>query len=312
MDGSGSVGNCEFQRGKAAIKNLMKSENAVAIKNGFDEKYAAVTFSSSARVNFKFLPYSTAEQRLRVIQFPGGATNTQAGLAEAMKLFLESLTGICFAVTKFPPVRKLCGNFPEIPFTAVFKVFYLQFTELLTDLENKSGFAVKPFVFPRAPTKLSRKKEKKRREKRVSTGYASGYTATAFSYLTPRRYTSMTATLINRMYVLFVPGGRFAFRKNVLLITDGQSNVQPQLTKANADKLKRLGVHIYVFAVGSYIPGIGEMVQVAGSSSTPTPAEGYLFRINGYHQLWEFSKLVVTKLASTGKYISLSPAPSPC
>ena len=122
MDGSGSVGNCEFQRGKAAIKNMMMSANAVAVKNKYDDKYAAVTFSTSARVNFKFLPYSTAEQKLTMIQFPSGSTNTQAGLAEARKLFVESLTGICFAVTKFPPVRKLCGNFPEIPFTEVLKV----------------------------------------------------------------------------------------------------------------------------------------------------------------------------------------------
>ena len=122
MDGSGSVGVCEFKRGKAAIKNMMKSANAVAVKNKYDEKYAAVTFSTSARVNFKFLPYSTAEQKLSMIQFPSDSTNTQAGLAEAMKLFVESLTGICFAVTKFPPVRKLCGNFPEIPFTEVLKV----------------------------------------------------------------------------------------------------------------------------------------------------------------------------------------------
>ena len=109
MDGSGSVGNCEFKRGKAAIKNMMKSANAVAVENKYDEKYAAVTFFDSASVNFKFLPYSTAEQRLSMVQFPDGVTNTQAGLAEAMKLFVESLTGICFAVTKFLPVRKLCG-----------------------------------------------------------------------------------------------------------------------------------------------------------------------------------------------------------
>ncbi|XP_073228234.1 collagen alpha-1(VI) chain-like [Porites lutea] len=198
MDGSGSVGNCEFQRGKAAIKNMMKSANAVAVKNKDDVKYAAVTFSTSARVNFKFLPYSTAEQKLSMIQFPSGSTNTQAGLAEAMKLFVESLTG-----------------------------------------------------------------------------------------------------------------GRFADRKNVLLITDGQSNVKKHLTVPNADRLKRLGVHIYVFAVGSYISGIGEMVQLAGSSSSSSP-DDFLFRMNSYHQLWEFSKLVVTKLASSGKYISLSPAPSPC
>ena len=122
MDGSGSVRKCQFQRGKVAIKNMMKSANAVAVKNKYDEKYAAVTFSDSASVNFKFLPYSTAEQKLSMVQFPNGYTNTQAGLAEAMKLFVESLTGICFVVTKFPPVRKLCGNFPEIPFTEVLKV----------------------------------------------------------------------------------------------------------------------------------------------------------------------------------------------
>ena len=118
MDGSGSVGPCEFERGKAAMNNLMKSANGKAVKEGFDEKYAAVTFSTKASVNFKFLPYSTAKQKLSMIQFPDGSTNTQAGLTEAMKLFLQSaLIGICFAVTKFPPVRKLCGNFPEIPFT---------------------------------------------------------------------------------------------------------------------------------------------------------------------------------------------------
>ena len=93
MDGSGSVGDCEFRRGKVAIKNLMKSANAVAVEKRYDEKYAAVTFSSSASVNFKFLPYSTAERRLSMINFPSGATNTQAGLAEARNLFLESLTG---------------------------------------------------------------------------------------------------------------------------------------------------------------------------------------------------------------------------
>ena len=86
---------------------MMKSANAVAVKNKFDEKYAAVTFASSAKVNFKFLPYSTAEQKLTMVQYPSGSSNTQAGLAEAMKLFVESLTG-SFAVTKFPLVRKLC------------------------------------------------------------------------------------------------------------------------------------------------------------------------------------------------------------
>ena len=86
------------------MKNLMETANAVAVEEGIDEKYAAVTFSSLASVNFKFLPYSIAEQKFTMIKYPAGSTNTQAGLAEAMNLFLESLQGICFAVTKFPPV----------------------------------------------------------------------------------------------------------------------------------------------------------------------------------------------------------------
>ena len=161
-------------------------------------------------------------------------------------------------------------------------------------------------MVPRAPAKFLRK------EKKIVCQQARlpGIIATTFSYLTTRRI-YFHECLSHKSHVLFVPGGRFADRKNVLLITDGQSNVQPTLTVPNADKLKRLGVHIYVFAVGSYISGIGEMVQVAGSSSNPNP-DDYLFRIKGYHQLWEFTKLVVTKLASTGKYISLSPQPSPC
>ena len=93
MDGSGSVGDCEFRRGKVAIKNLMKSANAIAVEERYDQKYAAVTFSSSASVNFKFSPYSTAVQRLSMINFPSGSTNTQAGLAEARNLFLESMAG---------------------------------------------------------------------------------------------------------------------------------------------------------------------------------------------------------------------------
>ena len=114
------------------------------------------------------------------------------------------------------------------------------------------------------------------------------------------------------MHVLFVPDGRFADTKNVLLITDGKSNVKPDLTVPNAKRLKKSGAYIYVFAVGDYIDGIGELVQVAGSSSKPDDYQDYLFRLTNYNQFWNFSRLVVTKLESTGKYISLSPEPSPC
>ena len=149
IDGSGSVGDCEFKKGNAGMKNLMETANAVAVEEGIDDKYAAVTFSSLASVNFKFLPYSIAEQKFTMIKYPAGSTNTQAGLAEAMNLFLESLKGICFAVTKFPSVRKLCGNIPEIRFTEDLRVFHLQLTE-----RNKSGFAAKLVVVPREPSQI--------------------------------------------------------------------------------------------------------------------------------------------------------------
>ena len=42
------------------------------------------------------------------------------------------------------------------------KELYPQFTELLSDLENKSGFTAKPVVVPRAPAKLLRKKKEKK------------------------------------------------------------------------------------------------------------------------------------------------------
>ena len=164
-------------------------------------------------------------------------------------------------------------------------------------------------MVPRAPAKFLRKKRKEKKNV-CQQARLPGIIATAFNYLTPRRI-YFHDCLTHKLHALFVPGGRFADHKNVLLITDGQSNVHPTLTVSNADKLKRLGVNIYVFAVGDYIPGIGEMVQVAGSKDSTKP-DPYLFRIKGYHQLWEFTKLVVTKLASTGKYISLSPQPSPC
>ena len=90
MDGSGSVGKCEFDRGKAAMKNMILSASA---DTSVDDKFAAVTFSSSARVNFKFLSPSAAQQRFMRISYPGGMTNTQAGLETAKTLFQDSSAG---------------------------------------------------------------------------------------------------------------------------------------------------------------------------------------------------------------------------
>ena len=90
MDGSGSVGRCEFDKGKTALSNMMELASAT----GISTKYAAVTFASSAKVEFKFEPYATAGNKIKGIHYPNGATNTQAGLTEAKKLFDDPSSGI--------------------------------------------------------------------------------------------------------------------------------------------------------------------------------------------------------------------------
>ena len=93
LDGSGSIGHCEFEKGKTALSYLMGS--AKGSNPAFDTQYAAVTFASSATVNFKFLKYAAAAANIMRIRYPGGSrTNTQAGLNEALKLFLNSASGI--------------------------------------------------------------------------------------------------------------------------------------------------------------------------------------------------------------------------
>ena len=89
LDSSGSIGSDQFNNGKKALKNMMRLER----KGGNDTKYAAVTFSGVAVINFSFLPYAEAEKGILTIPYQGGGTNTQAGLAEAKKLFDDLGTG---------------------------------------------------------------------------------------------------------------------------------------------------------------------------------------------------------------------------
>ena len=89
LDGSGSVPRCDFSKAKEALKHLMDTLH----KPGYDSKYAAVTFGTTATVNFKFLPYSSAASEITRISYPSGSTNTQAGLAEAKKLFDDPNSG---------------------------------------------------------------------------------------------------------------------------------------------------------------------------------------------------------------------------
>ena len=81
MDGSGSIGACEFDNGKKAMKRLLEYDQP-----GINATYAMVTFGSNARRDFNFLPRKEAATRISAVRFPSGSTNTQAGLADALDL----------------------------------------------------------------------------------------------------------------------------------------------------------------------------------------------------------------------------------
>ena len=90
MDGSISVRKCEFERGKTAMRNVILAASG---DDRVDEKFAAVTFSRTAKVNFKFQSPSEALQNIMKITYPNDWTNTQAGLEKAKTLFQDSLAG---------------------------------------------------------------------------------------------------------------------------------------------------------------------------------------------------------------------------
>ncbi|KAK3715035.1 hypothetical protein QZH41_002684 [Actinostola sp. cb2023] len=70
-------------------------------------------------------------------------------------------------------------------------------------------------------------------------------------------------------YKLFLTnksGYRRLSYKRLLIVTDGQSNVEKQKTLYNAFRLKNMGIEIFVVAVGKYLRGIAEIVGLASSS----------------------------------------------
>ena len=97
MDGSGSIGSCEFTKGKKALQ--------IMIGVAYGAKVAAVTFASSATVNFNFMPYNLAANKMINIPYPNGGTNTQAGLTEAKKLFDDSSSGINVILYSITPLN---------------------------------------------------------------------------------------------------------------------------------------------------------------------------------------------------------------
>ena len=66
LDGSGSIGSCEFGNGKKALKHMMQMAEENPDK---DTTYAAFSYSSNAVVDFAFLPYSTAARRIMQIRY---------------------------------------------------------------------------------------------------------------------------------------------------------------------------------------------------------------------------------------------------
>ena len=92
LDGSGSIPHVDFSRAKEALKHMMEKLNSPKS----DSKFAVVTFSDTATVNFRFLTNSSAASEITKIPHPDGSTNTQAGLAEAKKLFDDPNSGTLF------------------------------------------------------------------------------------------------------------------------------------------------------------------------------------------------------------------------
>lgn len=93
MDGSGSIGKCEFEEGKKAMMQLMEVCEADRITSC---QYAGVTYSSRAAVSFNFKSPDDAIKEMSKIRYPGGETSTHEALEKADGL-LKGLYRNCFA-----------------------------------------------------------------------------------------------------------------------------------------------------------------------------------------------------------------------
>ena len=98
----------------------------------------------------------------------------------------------------------------------------------------------------------------------------------------------------------FFKGKRPGVKKIAFLITDGHSNIDPLKTIPNANLLRASGVEIFVVAVGNYIGGIEEMVEIA----SPDPKD-HVFRVTNTKGFLDVVKLAL-KLVAPGKYAALT------
>ncbi|XP_068707569.1 collagen alpha-1(VI) chain-like [Montipora foliosa] len=97
VDDSGSIPPCEFHKGKIALRNLIWLARA---NPAYDIHYAAVAYAWAAVVSFKFLLPVAAQKSIMSIPYSGSATNINAGLTQAKKLFDSSSSGIRAAANK--------------------------------------------------------------------------------------------------------------------------------------------------------------------------------------------------------------------
>lgn len=81
-------------------------------------------------------------------------------------------------------------------------------------------------------------------------------------------------------------GARAGYRKRVLLVTDGQSNVQKQKTLFEAFKVKLTGTQIFVIAIGKYLKGISEIVGLGSST------DAHLYRVADVNGLLRVVRLI--------------------
>ena len=73
----------------------------------------------------------------------------------------------------------------------------------------------------------------------------------------------------------------------ILIVTDGQSNINKAETVSSADKLKlQMGIEVFVIAVGEYLEGIQELVQMASST------DAHMYRVLNMRGLDEVIKLI--------------------
>ena len=83
-----------------------------------------------------------------------------------------------------------------------------------------------------------------------------------------------------------ISNARPGVSKRVLIVTDGQSNVDKQKTLYEALQLKNAGIQVFVIAVGKYLKGIAEIMALASST------DAHLYRVADSQGLLKVVRLI--------------------